>query len=146
MRTGKVVLLMLFGLLLVFSGCQTAKLLPEITIVSIKTPIERSDQSILEFVTVRIVNPSNESYRAYLKWTELDTQGNTVWDGFAEREFYLYPGYDREFSLNGVFPPEEYRPGMYTLVLRLVSAGSDGTIGTPDDVTLSEDRADFELR
>ncbi len=127
----------MFVVILALGGCVTTTTLePTVTITSIKTPVERSNEEISDFVKYRITNPSNETYRVYLEWIELDNQGNTVWSGRGG-EFYLYPGYDQEISSGALFPPEDYQPGLYTLVIRLTTSD--------DNTIISEDRANFEL-
>ncbi len=138
MRNKRMLYWLVFGLVLMLAGCQiqSPTLSPTVKITFIKTPVERSNEEISDFVKYRITNSSNETYRVYLEWIELDNQGNTAWSGRVG-EFYLYPGYNQEISNGALFPSENYQPGSYTLVIRLITSD--------DNTIISEDRASFEL-
>lgn len=139
MRNKRMLYWLVFGLVLMLAGCQiqSPTLSPTVKITFIKTPVERSNEEISDFVKYRITNPSNETYRVYLEWIELDSQGNTVWESISLKAFYLYPGYNQEISNGALFPSENYQPGLYTLVIRLITSD--------DNTIISEDRASFEL-
>jgi len=137
----------MFVVILALGGCVTTTTLElTVTITSIKTPVERSNEVIYDFCKILIANPGEESYRAYYEWIELNSQGEVVWSGVGRDEYYLYPGYREELSLNAFFPPDDYEAGLYTLVIRLITPGPDGVVGTNDDVVLAEDRKSFELK
>lgn len=135
-------------LVLAVSGCQaTSVKAPTVEITSAMSPIPIGEDWIKPCFTILITNPSqSESYSdVYIKSVDIDSQGRIISEVVDENPLYLYPGYEKRYSINCRRPRPGYQPGYYTFVVQLITPGPDGIIATSDDVVLAEDQVAYEL-
>jgi hypothetical protein len=127
------------------SGCTTATISkkPSVEILFHQNPAT-SGVEYQDCLRIRITNPPQGEYlTVYVKFILMDSEGRIIYETtITDVPIVLSPGDAKERSYTCRFGGV----GQRTLAVLLVTPGPDGVPGTPDDVTLSEDQTDFEVR